>query len=49
MVVQALLIYVWLTDLSALAGTDTYYSVYLLCGAAALSRGIVQLIDHLGR
>ena len=34
--VQALLIYVWLTDLSALAGTDTYYSVYLLCGAAAL-------------
>ena len=36
MVVQALLIYVWLTDLSALAGTDTYYSVYLLCGAAAL-------------
>lgn len=36
MAVQALLIYVWLTDLSALAGTDTYYSVYLLCGAAAL-------------
>ena len=34
--VQALLIYVWLTDLSALAGTDAYYSVYLLCGAAAL-------------
>ena len=34
--VQALLIFVWLTDLSALAGTDTYYSVYLLCGAAAL-------------
>ena len=33
---QALLIFVWLTDLSALAGTDTYYSVYLLCGAAAL-------------
>ncbi|MDO5544506.1 MAG: DUF6020 family protein [Eubacteriales bacterium] len=33
---QALLIYVWLTDLSALAGTDTYYSVYLLCGTAAL-------------
>lgn len=33
---QALLIYVWLTDLSALAGTDTYYSVYLLCGVAAL-------------
>ena len=34
MAVQALLIYVWLTDLSALAGTDTYYSVYLLCGTA---------------
>lgn len=34
--VQALLVYVWLTDLSALAGTDTYYSVYLLCGIAAL-------------
>lgn len=34
--IQALLIFVWLTDLSALAGTDTYYSVYLLCGAAAL-------------
>ena len=33
---QALLIYIWLTDLSALAGTDTYYSVYLLCGVAAL-------------
>lgn len=36
MVIQALLIYVWLTDLSALSGTDTYYSVYLLCGVAAL-------------
>ena len=36
MAVQALLVYVWLTDLSALAGTDTYYSVYLLCGIAAL-------------
>ena len=33
---QALLIYIWLTDLSALAGTDTYYSVYLLLGVAAL-------------
>ena len=32
----ALLIFIWLTDLSALAGTDTYYSVYLLCGIAAL-------------
>ena len=34
--VQALLIYIWLTDLSAVAGTDTYYSVYLLWGVAAL-------------
>lgn len=34
--VQALLIYIWLTDLSAVAGTDTYYSAYLLCGVAAL-------------
>ena len=34
--VQAVLVYVWLTDLSALAGTDTYYSVYLLLGVAAL-------------
>ena len=32
--VQALLIYIWLTDLSAVAGTDTYYSVYLLLGLA---------------
>lgn len=36
MAAQALLIYVWLTDLSALAGTDTYYGVYLLLGVAAL-------------
>lgn len=34
--VQAVLIYVWLTDLSPLSVTDTYYSVYLLCGVAAL-------------
>ena len=27
--VQAILIYVWLTDLSPLSGTDTYYSEYL--------------------
>lgn len=33
---QALPVYVWLTDLSALSGTDTYYSVYLLLGVAAL-------------
>ena len=36
MAVQAVLVYVWLTDLSALAGTDTYFSVYLLLGVAAL-------------
>ena len=33
--VQALLIYIWLTDLTAVAGTDTYYSGYLLWGVAA--------------
>ena len=30
-VIQALLIYSWLTVLAPLAVTDTYYSVYLLC------------------
>lgn len=39
---QATLIYVWLTDLSALSGTDTYYSVYLLCGVA----GLICLLDN---
>lgn len=39
---QALLIYIWLTVLSPLAGTDTYYSVYLLCGVA----GILCLYDN---
>lgn len=33
---QAALIFVWLTNLSRLAGTDTYYSVYLLCAVGAL-------------
>ena len=33
---QAALIYLWLTDLSALSATDTYYSVYLLCGGLGL-------------
>ena len=33
---QALLIYTWLTVLSPLSVTDTYYSVYLLCGALGL-------------
>lgn len=33
---QALLIFIWLTVLSPLAVTDTYYSVYLLCGVVSL-------------
>lgn len=33
---QAVLIFVWLADLSPLAETDTYYSVFLLCGLAGL-------------
>ena len=35
-IVQALFIYIWLSILSPLSVTDTYYSVYLLCGAAGL-------------
>lgn len=34
--VQALFIYSWLTILSPLSVTDTYYSVYLLCAVGAL-------------
>ena len=33
---QAILIYIWLTVLSPLSVTDTYYSVYLLCGVLGL-------------
>lgn len=33
---QAVLVYAWLTVLSPLAVTDTYYSVYLLCAIAAV-------------
>lgn len=33
---QAMLIYSWLTILAPLSVTDTYYSVYLLCGVVAL-------------
>lgn len=33
---QSIAIYAWLTTLSPLAVTDTYYSVYLLCGIAGL-------------
>lgn len=36
LVIQGLLIYSWLTVLSQLSGSDTYYSVYLLCGVAGL-------------
>ena len=42
MAVQIGLIYIWLTDLSGLAGTDTHYSVYLLCGIA----GLICLLDN---
>lgn len=40
--VQALLIYCWLTVLSPLAVTDTYYSVYLLCAVF----GLLCLMDN---
>lgn len=33
---QAALIYAWMTVLSPLSSTDTYYSVYLLCAVAGL-------------
>ena len=39
---QALLVYCWLTVLSPLAVTDTYYSVYLLCAVF----GILCLYDN---
>ncbi len=35
-ILQAFLIYSWLTVLSVLSVTDTYYTVYLLCGALGL-------------
>ena len=34
--IQAVFIYAWLTILSPLSATDTYYSVYALCAVAAL-------------
>lgn len=34
--VQTLFIYIWLTVLSVLSVTDTYYSVYLFCGMISL-------------
>lgn len=36
LVAQSLLTYSWLTVLSQLSLTDTYYSVYLLCGVAGV-------------
>lgn len=33
MILQLVLIYAWLTVLSVLSVTDTYYSVYIFCGA----------------
>lgn len=41
-ILQAGLIYTWLTVLSVLSVTDTYYSVYLLCGAL----GFLCLYDN---
>lgn len=35
-VLQAFLIYIWMTVLAVLSVTDTYYSVYLLCGVLGL-------------
>lgn len=34
---QSVLIFVWMANLSPLAETDTYYSVYLLCGLVGLA------------
>ena len=36
LVLQAFFVYSWLTVLSPLSSTDTYYSVYLLCGLGGL-------------
>ncbi len=40
--IQALAVYSWLTILSPLSVTDTYYSVYLLCGVV----GVLCLLDN---
>ena len=42
LLIQAVLIYCWLTVLSPLSVTDTYYSVYLLCALM----GILCLYDN---
>ncbi|MBO5118726.1 hypothetical protein J6B78_02255, partial [Methanocorpusculum sp.] len=41
-ILRAFFIYIWLTVLSELAVTDTYYSVYLLCAIL----GFFCLYDH---
>ncbi len=41
-VLQAFFLYIWLTVLSELSVTDTYYSVYLLCGIL----GVFCLYDN---
>ena len=41
-ILRAFFIYIWLTVLSELSGTDTYYSVYLLCAIL----GILCLYDN---
>ena len=41
-ILRAVFIYIWLTVLSEVVPTDTYYSVYLLCGVL----GILCLYDN---
>ena len=41
-ILRSFFIYIWLTHLSVLSETDTYYSVYLLCGVL----GILCLYDN---
>ena len=41
-ILRAFFIYVWLTVLSELSVTDTYYSVYLLCAIL----GVLCLYDN---
>ena len=36
LIISFLLAFAWLTALSPLSATDTYYSVYLLCGLAGM-------------
>ena len=41
-IVKSIFIFIWLSVLSVLSVTDTYYSVYVLCGAG----GLLCLMDH---